>query len=67
MLITYYVEDGYLSGSRPQRVNINDEDLEECESDAEKIELIESAIRDHFEQNISWSCDIQKYLLQSKA
>jgi len=59
MRITYHVEDGYASSSRPQHVKVNDDDLEECETEEEKIDLIEAAIKDHFEQNISWSWNRQ--------
>lgn len=65
MLITYYVEDGY-AGSRPKHLIIDDDELAELETEQEKHEYIENAIQQHFEENISWSCDIQKYLLQSK-
>lgn len=55
MKVTYYVEDGYISGSRPQHVTIDDADLEEFETDAQKIEYIEECIENHFKENISWS------------
>jgi sorbitol-specific phosphotransferase system component IIBC len=57
MKITYYVEDGYISGSRPQNIKVDDQDLADCETDEEKIQVIEAAIEDHFSQNISWSWD----------
>jgi hypothetical protein len=62
MKIIYYVEDGYLSGSRPQTIYVDDQDLADCDSAAEKKELIEGAIQDHFESHVSWSCDIDAIL-----
>jgi len=52
MKIMYEIEDGYVGKSRPHYVVIPDEDLEECETDQEKEELIESLVVEHFEQNI---------------
>lgn len=57
MQITYHIEDGYAGGSRPHHVKVDDGDLEECETEQEKIEVIEDAIQSHFEQNISWYWD----------
>lgn len=55
MDITYYLEDGYAgSKSRPHHVSIDDEDLEDCESEAEKEDFIDQAVQDHFEQHISF-------------
>lgn len=56
MKITYYINDGYV-GSRPKHVKVDDTDLEECETEDEKIELIEAAIQEHFKQNVSWTWD----------
>lgn len=56
MQITYYINDGYV-GSRPKHISVNDEDIEECETEEAKIELIEAAIQEHFEQNVSWIWD----------
>lgn len=67
MKIIYYVEDGYISGSRPQHLNISDSDLADCETEEEKVKYIENEIQAHFEQNTSWSCDIRKYLSQTTA
>ena len=56
MQITYYIDDGYV-GKRPKYVTVNDSDLEKCETEQDKIELIEVAIQEHFEQNVSWNWD----------
>lgn len=56
MEVVYYINDGY-AGSRSKYVTVNDEDLEECETEEAKIELIEAAIQEHFEQNVSWTWD----------
>lgn len=55
MKITWEVSDGYCGGSRPHTVDIDDIDLEDCENEAEREELIEEYIQNAFEQTISWS------------
>jgi len=54
MRITWEVSDGYVGKSRPQYVNIPDDELADCETEEEKQKLIEQYVQDDFEQNISW-------------
>lgn len=56
MEITYYINDGY-AGNRPKHVTVDDDELKECETEDEKKEIIETAIQEHFEQNVSWYWD----------
>ena len=62
MRITYQVDDGYVGGgSRPQHVEIDDDEIEECESQADFEALVEQAIQEHFEQNIHTSYKMPKW------
>lgn len=55
MQVTYYVDDGYANcQGRPHHVLVNDSDLEGCETEEERIKIIEEAIEDHFRQNVLW-------------
>lgn len=66
MEVTYYIEDGYAGKNRPQHVNIDDDELRECETVEEKIELISNAIGEHFEQNICWYCDFERFIEEAE-
>ena len=55
MIVTWQVSDGYARGSRPHTTTIPDEELEECETEEKREELISEYIQDDFEQKISWS------------
>lgn len=50
--VTWEVVDGYLGKSRPQFVEVPDEDLDECEDDDERNDLIESYVQADFDQKI---------------
>ena len=55
MKVKWQVDDGYVSGSRPQTTKIDDDELAECETEEERKELINDYIQNDFEQRISWS------------
>ncbi len=55
MEITWQVSDGYVGGSRPHTTEIPDDELEECETEEERQDLINDYIQNDFEQEISWS------------
>lgn len=58
MKITYYVEDGYIgSQTRPHNIKIDDDELNECESRQDKIDLISDAVQSDFENKISFYWD----------
>jgi hypothetical protein len=57
--------DGYLGGSRPQRVAIDESDITDCEDEDELLKFIESAVQDDFEQKVSpgWDdSEVQKLI-----
>ncbi|HEC65113.1 MAG TPA: hypothetical protein ENI23_07465 [bacterium] len=54
MEINWEIEDGYAGGSRPQTITIPDDELEMCETDEERRELVYEYIQDDFEQTVRW-------------
>lgn len=54
MKITWEVEDGYYGKGRPQHCEIDDEELDLCETEEEKEKLIEEAVKEDFNSKISW-------------
>ncbi len=59
MIVTWEVEDGYIGKSRPQKTTVDDDELAECETEAQREELISSYIQNDFQQNISW-CEVSR-------
>ena len=55
MRVMWEVEDGYVGQSRPQYTVIPREDLDACETEQEREELIDSYVQEDFEQRISWA------------
>ena len=55
--VIWEVQDGYVSGSRPQSTYIPREDYEECETEEEKQELVDEYVREDFLNSgkVSWS------------
>jgi hypothetical protein len=53
--VEWTVDDGYAGGSRPQYTDIDDDDLDECETDEEREEFINDCIQQDFEQKITWT------------
>ncbi len=54
MEINWEIEDGYAGGSRSQTTTIPDDELEMCETDEERRELVYEYIQDDFEQTVRW-------------
>ena len=54
MIVTWEVEDGYCGGSRPHKTKIDNEELEDCETEEERNQVIDEIIQNDFEQRISW-------------
>ena len=54
MEITWEVADGYVGKSRPQHTIINDEDLSECETVIEAMQIISDSIQEDFDNKITW-------------
>lgn len=56
MKIEYEVDDGYMPGARiPQSCEVDDEDLRECDTTEEAMELVVENIDDDFIQKITWN------------
>lgn len=60
MKVIWEVEDGYIGRSRPHEVEIDDDELSECETDEERQDLIEVYVQDDFDNKISWAIISQK-------
>ncbi|MBD3351724.1 MAG: hypothetical protein GF364_09590 [Candidatus Lokiarchaeota archaeon] len=54
MKVRWEVNDGYIGKSRPQYTIIDDDDLDECETEEDREKLIEDMIQEDFEQRITW-------------
>lgn len=60
MKVIWEVEDGYVGKSRPQTTEIPDEVFldfygEICDDKEERQEVINNAVQNDFDRNISWS------------
>ena len=53
MKIAWEVEDGYVGKSRPQSTNVPDDEIAECETVDEAMDLIHEYIRYDFDQRIA--------------
>ena len=54
------IDDGYCGGSRPHYVEVDDEELNECETDEERNELIEQVVKDDFNETIYYVWEIEE-------
>ena len=54
MKIIWQVDDGYVGGNRPHTTEIPDDELENCETEEERKELISEYIQDDFNNIVSW-------------
>lgn len=55
MRITWEIEDGYIGKSRPHFTEVDDEDLDECETEDEREELISEIVHQDFLLSVTWS------------
>lgn len=55
MKVIWQIEDGYVGNSRPHTTEVDDQELSDCDTEAEREELISDAVQDDFAQAISWS------------
>lgn len=55
MKVIWEVNDGYVGGSRPHETIVPDDELEECETEEEREDLIYDYIHNDFRDYISWS------------
>lgn len=54
MRVTWETEDGYMGGSRPQHTEVDDGDIESCDTLDEAMQMVSDAIQDDFEQKVTW-------------
>lgn len=52
--VTWEVDDGYCGKSRPQHTEVPDEELEACETQLEKRQLIREYVQADFDDRIVW-------------
>lgn len=52
--INWEIDDGYVSGSRPQSTRISEEDLLECETEEQVREMLEESVEDDFRNHVNW-------------
>lgn len=50
--VIYEVDDGYCGGSRPQKVEVDNEELLELETEQERKDFIIDMVDEHFRNNI---------------
>jgi non-homologous end joining protein Ku len=55
MTIKWEVDDGYIGKSRPQFVEIDDDELAECDTEEEERVLIDEYVQEDFAQKVSFS------------
>ena len=55
MRVTWEVDDGYVGKGRPQHTEIPDDEIEDCETEEEKQELINQYVQEDFDNSITWS------------
>ena len=55
VIVTWEVNDGYVSGSAPQTTLIDDCDWLECETEEERQDLVSDCVQNDFEQKVTWS------------
>jgi len=60
MKIRWNVEDGYITGPRPNFSEIDDEELEYCNDIDDAMNMIMDWIDEDFRDSISWSFDYEK-------
>ena len=62
--INWQIDDGYVGKCRPQKTKIDDNELLECESKEEVIELIYDFVQEDFNNKICYSIDNMNELIK---
>ena len=62
MIITYEIDDGYAGKSRPQTVEVSDDEILECDSVDEIKDLINEYVVEDFQCRIYPVADIEEVL-----
>ncbi len=60
MDITWQANDGYVGGARPHHTSVTDDEIQQCGSLEEAMGLVESAIQEDFNTNVSCGYDYKK-------
>lgn len=55
MRITWEIEDGYVGRSAPHYTEVDDDELDECETDEEREELISETVHEDFLRTVTWN------------
>ena len=54
MIVNWKTNDGHCCGTRPHKIHLREEDLAECETEEERMSLIEDYVQTAFEDTITW-------------
>ena len=54
MIVKWQTNDGYCCGTRPHEMHLREEDLLGCETEEERMSLIEDYVQTAFEDTITW-------------
>ena len=54
MRVKWEISTKYVTGDMPYYTEIPNDDLAECDTEAEKEELISEYVQEDFEQRVSW-------------
>lgn len=64
LTFTWEVEDGYCGGSAPQHTQVHKQDILECDTIDEAIDLVEREIEDDFRNHANPTYDTSKFRKQ---
>ena len=63
--VTWYADDGYITGDRPKRTIIDPDDFEDCDTEDDVNEMLSQQIQEDFEQKVSWCTDnLEKHVAE---
>jgi len=54
MRVTWEIHDGYVGKSAPHYTEVDDGELEDCDSEEERNEVIKECVQEDFSQRISF-------------
>jgi hypothetical protein len=63
--IRWHVNDGYVSGPRPQYSPVDPKEFQQCETDQEVRELLNRLVQADFEQRITFGIDNEDELVEA--
>ena len=69
--ITWYVDEGYTGKARPHYTEFEEDAFEDCETEEERQDIINEAVKEEFEEVVSYRIDkveeIVKYFTRHKS